>query len=42
MCRRNFLFPEEAEAEVNEIRKSEGIDSKTEKLIIKDLVKMQR
>lgn len=39
MCRRNFLFPEEAEAEVNEIRKSEGIDSKTEKLIIKDLVK---
>ena len=39
MSRRNFLFPEEAEAEVNEIRKSEGIDSKTEKLIIKDLVK---
>ena len=39
MCRRNFLFPEEAEAEVNEIRQSEGIDSKTEKLIIKDLVK---
>ena len=36
---KKFLFPEEAEAEVNEIRKSEGIDSKTEKLIIKDLVK---
>lgn len=39
MCRRNFLFPEEAEAEVNEIRLEEGIDNKTEKLIVKDLVK---
>lgn len=39
MCRRNFLFPEEAEAEVNEIRLAEGIDSKTERLIVKDLVK---
>ena len=39
MCKRNFLFPEEAEAEVKEIRKAEGIDDKTEKLIVKDLVK---
>lgn len=39
MCKRNFLFPEEAEKEVNELRKAEGIDEKTEKLIVKDLVK---
>ena len=39
MCKRNFLFPEEAEAEVKEIRKAEDIDDKTEKLIVKDLVK---
>lgn len=37
--RRTFLFPEEAEAEVNEIRKAEGIDTKTEKIFIKELVK---
>lgn len=39
MCKRNFLFPEEAEKEVTELRKAEGIDEKTEKLIVKDLVK---
>ena len=39
MCKRNFLFPEEAEAEVKAIRESEGIDEKTEKLFIKELVK---
>lgn len=39
MCKRSFLFPEEAEAEVKAIRESEGIDEKTEKLFIKELVK---
>lgn len=39
MCKRSFLFPEEAEAEVKSIRESEGIDEKTEKLFIKELVK---
>lgn len=39
MCKRNFIFPEEAEKEVTELRRAEGIDEKTEKLIIKDLVK---
>nr|DAN13885.1 MAG TPA: hypothetical protein [Caudoviricetes sp.] len=39
MCRRNFLFPEEAEAEVAKIREAEGIDEKTEKLFIKEVVK---
>jgi hypothetical protein len=39
MCKRTFLFPEEAEAEVKAIREAEGIDEKTEKLFIKELVK---
>ena len=39
MCRRNFLFPEEAEAEVAKIREAEGIDEKTEKLFIKEVIK---
>lgn len=39
MSKRTFLFPEEAEAEVKEIRKVEGIDNKTEKLFIKEVVK---
>lgn len=39
MCRRTFLFPEEAEKEVAEIRRAEGIDEKTEKLFIKEVVK---
>ena len=39
MCKRSFLFPEEAEAEVKAIREAEGIDEKTEKLFIKELVK---
>ena len=39
MCRRTFLFPEEAEAEVKAIRESEGIDEKTEKLFIKEVIK---
>ena len=39
MCKRNFLFPEEAEAEVKAIREAEDIDEKTEKLFIKELVK---
>lgn len=39
MCRRTFIFPEEAEAEVSEIRKADGIDKKTEKLFIKEVVK---
>lgn len=38
MCRRNFLFPEEAEAEVRVARETEGIDAKTEKIIVKNLV----
>lgn len=38
MCKRNFLFPEEAEAEVSAVRKAEGIDTKTEKIIVKNLV----
>ena len=38
MCRRNFLFPEEAEAEVKATREAEGIDSKTEMIIVKNLV----
>lgn len=33
MCRRSFLFPEEAEAEVKAIRESEGIDEKNRKII---------
>ena len=37
MCRRTFLFPEEAEAEVVEIRKAEGIDEKTENFLSKKL-----
>lgn len=39
MCRRNFLFPEEAEKEVSEIRKADGIDEKTEKIFIKELIR---
>lgn len=39
MCKRSFLFPEEAEAEVKTIRESEGIDEKTEKLFIKEVIK---
>ena len=39
MCKRTFLFPEEAEAEVKAIREAEGIDEKTERLFIKELVK---
>lgn len=39
MCKRTFLFPEEAEKEVAEIRKAAGIDEKTEKIFIKELVK---
>lgn len=39
MCRRSFLFPEEAEAEVKAIRESEGIDEKTEKLFIKEVIR---
>ena len=39
MCRRNFLFPEEAEKEVSEIRKADGMDEKTEKICIKELIR---
>ena len=39
MCKITFLFPEEAEKEVTEIRKAEGIDEKTEKLFIKEVIK---
>lgn len=36
--RRNFLFPEEAEAEIKDLRKKDGIDAKTEKIIVKNLI----
>lgn len=38
MCKRNFLFPEEAETEVQAVREAEGIDAKTEKIIVKNLI----
>lgn len=42
MCKRGFLFPEEAEAEVKELRLADGIDSKTEKILIKKFVQQAK
>lgn len=42
MCKRTFLFPEEAEKEVAEIRKAAGIDEKTEKIFIKGTCKERK
>lgn len=40
--KRTFLFPEEVEAEVRDLRLSEGIDEKTEKVLIKKFVQQAK
>lgn len=42
MCKRCFLFPEEVEAELNKMRLDDGIDEKTEKILVKQFVQQAK